>query len=109
MIAKLGHMAGCGPKGDEFPKILATCQQAARGASAGAHRIGGCGQAAGNVASLANILDILGGLLGLTLDAKEACPKLLLLLPPPSRCADASPDEITDAGIQPVADCEQSA
>ena len=58
---------------------------------------------------MANILDILEGLLELTLDAKEACPKLLLLVPPPSRRAAASLDEITDAGIQPVADCEQSA
>ena len=32
---------------------------------------------------MANILDILQGLLELTLDAKEACPKLLLLPPPP--------------------------
>ena len=31
---------------------------------------------------MANILDILQGLLELTLDAKEACPKLLLLHPP---------------------------
>ena len=31
---------------------------------------------------MANILDILQGLLELTLDAKEAWPKLLLLLPP---------------------------
>ena len=30
---------------------------------------------------MANILDILEGLLELTLDAKEACPKLLLLVP----------------------------
>ena len=55
---------------------------------------------------MANVLDILQGLLELTLGAKEACPKLLLLLPPPSHCADASPDEITDAGIQPVAECD---
>ena len=45
----------------------------------------------------ANILDILEALHELTLDAKETCPRLLLLLPP-------SPAEIVDAAIQPVAD-----
>ena len=35
----------------------------------------------------ANILDILEALLELTLDAKEACPRLLLLLPPSLRAA----------------------
>lgn len=38
------------PVGRGFPKILAACQQTARDASAGAHRIGGCGHDAGNVA-----------------------------------------------------------
>ena len=54
----------------------------------------------------ANILDILEALRELTLDAKDTCPRLLLLLPPPlpSRCAVASPAEIVDAAIQPVAD-----
>ena len=44
--------------GRGFPKILAACQQAARGASAGAHRIGGCGQAAGSVAPMRGTPDV---------------------------------------------------
>ena len=44
----------------------------------------------------ANTLDMLEALHELTLDAKETCPRLLLLPP--------SPAEIVDAAIQPVAD-----